>query len=85
MEHSEVFMKKEDNLVLVGFGKTHLIDMIEWIGDKEKEKILLEAPSKLPPIYRRQEICSQEEILAFLEYVGWLNNLIKQYNSQETE
>ena len=76
-------MKKEDNLVLVGFGKTHLIDMIEWIGDKEKEKNLIEDTMNQPPIYRRQEICSQEEILAFLEYAGWLRNLIEAYNKQE--
>lgn len=76
-------MEEKDNLVLVGFGKSHLIDMIEWIGDKEKEKILLEAPKNWPPVFRRQEICSQEEILAFLEYVGWLKGLIEEYNKQE--
>ena len=76
-------MKKEDSLVLVGFGKTHLIDMIEWIGDKDKEKLLLEAPLNLVPIYRRQEICSHEEILAFLEYAGWLRGLLEEYGKQE--
>jgi hypothetical protein len=76
-------MEEKDNLVLVGFGKSHLIDMIEWIGDKDKEKILLEAPMKQPPVYRRQEICSHEEILAFLEYAAWLRYLIEEYNKQE--
>jgi hypothetical protein len=84
MEYNEDFMKKKDHLVLVGFGKSHLIDMIEWIGDEEKEKLLLNAPMNQPPVFRRQEICSQEEILAFLEYTGWLTHLLEQYN-QETK
>jgi hypothetical protein len=83
MGYNGGFMEKVDNLVLVGFGKSHLIDMIEWIGDKEKEKILLEAPMKWPPVYRRQEICSQEEILAFLEYTGWVSHLIEEYEKSQ--
>ena len=71
---------KGENLVLTGFGDHDLKDMIDWIGDPEKEEDLLLAPEKLIPRYRRQEICTQEEMLAFAEYAGWLNELITAYN-----
>jgi len=70
-----------ENLILVGFGKQKLVDLIEKIGDKEKEEELLNLTlgRHLPPVYRAEKSCSEEEILAFLEFTGWLSSLVKQY------
>lgn len=73
-----------DNLILVGFGKSKLTDLIEKIGNKEKEEELLNLTlgERLPPIYRSEKSCSQEEVLAFLEYVGWLSSVVSQYTKE---
>ena len=70
-----------DNLILVGFGKHKLIDLIEKIGDKEKEEELLNLSfgEYLPPVYRSEKACTQEEVLAFLEYTGWLSSVVSQH------
>ena len=70
-----------DNLVLVGFGKLKLIDLIEKIGKPEEEEKLLDLTlgQQLPPVYRDEKSCSEEEKLAFVEYVGFLTSLIEKY------
>jgi len=70
-----------DNLVLVAFGKQKLTDLIEKIGNPEEEEGLLNLTlgRKLPPVYRAEKSCSQEEKLAFVEYVAWLSSLLKEY------
>jgi hypothetical protein len=74
-----------NNLVLVGFGKQKLIDLIEKIGDPEEEEKLLELTlgKQLPPVYRDEKSCSQDEKIAMVEYVGWLTDLLKKYNEEE--
>lgn len=71
-----------ENYVLVGFGKYILIDMLDWRGT-DKEEDLLKAIEKWPPVYRRQTICSEEELLAHLEYANWLNTLIKEFSEEK--
>jgi len=68
-----------DNLILVGFGKQKIVDLIEKIGNKEGEEELLNLVlgQVLPPIYRVETSCTQEEVLAFLEFTGWLSDLYK--------
>lgn len=54
-------------LILVGFGKKDLIDLVEKIGTPEEDE-LIRAPLNTPPRYRRKEICTPEEIGAFVQY-----------------
>ncbi len=65
-------------MVLVGFGKHDLLDMIEWIGTEEEERLLY-APTKYswPPRYRRLEICSEREINAFVTYTNWVTEKLR--------
>lgn len=78
-------MKPAENLVLVAFGKNRLVDMIDMIGDENKEEELLNLSlgKHLPPVYRPEKACSEEEKLAFLEYISWLSNLIEMYNKEK--
>jgi len=57
-----------DNLVLVGFGKQKLTELIEKIGDPEEEEKLLNLTlgQQVPPVYRIEKSCTQEEKLAFV-------------------
>ena len=73
-----------NNLVLIGFGNLKLVDLIQKIGNPEEEENLLTLTmgQELPPVYRDEASCSQEEKLAFIEYVGWLTSLIKRYNDE---
>lgn len=79
-----VNMKQTDNFILTGFGKNKLIDMLEWRGDSEKEKDLLLAPEKWPPVYRRIQICEKKEIEACREYLQWVDGLITQYENEHS-
>jgi len=73
-----------DNLILVGFGRHRLIDLIEKIGDKEKEEELLNLTlgEHLPPVYRAEQSCTEEEVLAFLEYVGWITSVVSEHTNK---
>jgi len=73
-----------DNLILVGFGRHRLIDLIEKIGDKEKEEELLNLTlgEHLPPVYRVEQSCTEEEVLAFLEYVGWISSVVSEHTNK---
>lgn len=66
-------MPKEPNdLILIGFGKHSLHDMLKWRDDPEKAVKLIKAPTEWPPHYRRIGACSQEQIETCMEYVNWL-------------
>jgi hypothetical protein len=69
-----------EDMVLVGFGSYKLKDLVGMIGSPEGEKELIEISFEkhLPPVYRRESICSQEDKLAFLEYTGWLIEMTKE-------
>lgn len=70
--------KDQEGSVLVGFGKHDLIQMMEWIGTEDEERLLY-APTKYswPPRYRRTSICSEEEIQAFIKYNHWVLDKLK--------
>lgn len=67
---------KSPAMVLVGFGKTELKDVVNKIGTQD-ENDLLRAPLRSPPRYRREEICNHEEIEAFVTYCNFLQQKIK--------
>lgn len=58
----------DNEMVLVGFGKYDLADMIKWIGT-EREMELLIAPSKWPPRWRRMGICEDADLQAMKAYI----------------
>jgi len=78
MKNDMVPRRPEEGLILVGFGKHNLKDMLEW-RDTEKEQDLAEAFKKWPPVYRREDICNQEEIKAACQYLAYLQDLILEY------
>ena len=71
-------------LVLVGFGKYNLTDMLEWI-DTDKEEDLAIAFKKWPPVYRREEICTEEDIKSACRYLAYLQDLILEYELNTPE
>ncbi len=76
-------MKQPNDLILIGFGKQNLSDLLAWIGDPEKEEELIKAPFKWPPHYRRIGICSQEEIRDCKIYVDWLFSVLNRLDNKE--
>ena len=63
--------RKETSLVLVGFGKYDLSEVLTWRGTPREEDAIL-AATKWPPRYRREAICESEDVQNYMEYVGWL-------------
>jgi hypothetical protein len=65
--------------VLVGFGKHDLKDLV---ADEDGEETLIYALTKhhWPPRYRRESICSEDEIDAFKAYMIWLQRKLKLTN-----
>lgn len=78
-ETIEPTIEPGQGLVLVGFGKHKLTDMLErWLDTDEEEK-LATAFKRWPPVYRREEICSQEEIKAACQYLAYLQDVILEW------
>ena len=63
-------------MVLVGFGKHDLKDLWAKKDTKEGLQRLIEAITikHWPPRYRRLEICTEEEVKVFKEYLHWIVN-----------
>ena len=70
-------MKVQEPLILVGIGKFDLKNMLEKAASSlEGQKTLLEAFDRhhWPPRYRRASACTDEEIVAFSNYVNWVKS-----------
>jgi hypothetical protein len=80
MEHEAA----RDGLVLVGFGKHKLADMMGWI-DTDREMELLVAFKKWGPVYREQAACEPEDIQTAVLFLKYLNDVIVEYNKFEKE
>ena len=65
-------------LVLVGFGKYNLKEMLLWQDTPQEEK-LVTAFKRWPPVYRREEICSQDDLTAACQYLVYLNDVILEW------
>lgn len=61
-------------LILVGFGKYDLSEVLSW-RDSVKELDALNASTKWPPRYRPYRLCSEEDISLFLEYGQWISSI----------
>lgn len=65
-------------LVLMGFGKHKLKDMLEWIGT-DKEEDLLRAFTKWPPVYREERIADEEDLHYACRFLAFLQDAILEY------
>ena len=74
----------KEGLVLVGFGKHKLKDMMEWI-DTPKEIDLLTAFKKWPPVYREQTACELEDVQMAVDFMAYLTRVITEYEKENTE
>ena len=74
-------MSEKEGLVLVGFGKHKLQDMLDWIGT-DKEEDLAKSFTKWPAVYRREEICSQDEIKACLQFLAFVQDLLMECDKE---
>jgi hypothetical protein len=70
--------ERSEGLILVGFGKHNLSDMLGWI-DTSKEEDLAKAFKKWPPVWRREGACSVEEVHSSLRYLAYLQDVIVEY------
>lgn len=69
--------KRQNQLILVGFGKFNLDEMLKWRGTEQEEELIF-APDRLPPRFRPESACSEEQVLTFIEYVNWTSELLDQ-------
>lgn len=63
-----------EGMVLVGFGKYDLEEILSWFGTP-KEIQALKAPLLYPVRWRRESICSDEEKSRFVEYTETIRTL----------
>ena len=64
----------KETLVLVGFGKYPLEEVMGWIGT-EREIDAIQASVKWPPVYRELRICDQKEVQRFIKYTEWISTV----------
>ena len=65
-------------LVLTGFGKHKLGDILAWIGT-EKEDDLLSAFTKWPPVYREESSCDKADIENACRFLAFIHDSIMEY------
>jgi len=71
-----------DALILVGFGKHKLSDVLDWIGtDKEEDAYF--AVTKWPPWYREARLCDDEDFSRFVWYTQWAGEITEKITGLE--
>ncbi len=83
MREEKEDVNQEEQLILVGFGKNKLSDMLKWI-DTDQEVDLIEAWKKWPPVWRRQEICSTGDIMACMQFLAYSHDLVAEWENNES-
>ena len=78
MTNNKDQVDQKEGLILVGFGKHKLEDMLKW-QNTEQEEDLATAFRKWPPVYRREGICSRDEIMSSMQYLAYLQDVILEY------
>ncbi len=81
MNEDEVEEERTPGLVLVGFGKHKLKDMLKWIGT-DQEIDLLSAFTKWPPIYREERIVDEEDMEYACRFLAFVHDSIREYELQ---
>jgi hypothetical protein len=74
----------KDGLVLVGFGKHKLKDMLKWI-DTDQEQDLLTSFKKWPPVYRELRACDAEDVEVACDFLAYLRSVIEEYDKHIKE
>lgn len=69
--------EKQEPMVLVGFGKHELKDLLKLRGTPEEDTLLL-APVNWPARYKRESICDPDEIQDFLVFGTWMHERMKE-------
>ena len=71
--------KMPEPLVLVGFGKHDLSDMIDFIDTDNEERLVSEPFEKgWPPRYRRVSACSEQEVANFKKFTNFITQVVAQ-------
>jgi hypothetical protein len=83
-EQKDVEEERTPGLVLVGFGKHRLKDMLEWIGT-DKEEDLLRAFKLWPPVWREERIVDEEEMEYACRFLAFLQDKILEYELNPPE
>lgn len=65
-------IRKESTLILIGFGKNSLEEVLSWRGSIREEDAIM-AAKKWPPVYRRESICEPGDVERYKEYVEWIS------------
>ena len=81
MNEDEKVEERTPGLVLTGFGKHKLKDMLGWIGT-EKEEDLLTAFRKWPAVYREERIADEEDLEYACRFLAFLQDTILEYELQ---
>ncbi len=76
--------ERQEGLILVGFGKHELKDMLEWAGT-DKEDDLISAFKKWPQVWRREGICTLDEITTSLQYMAFLQDAVLEYELSQPQ
>jgi len=84
MNDDEVVEEKQPGLVLVGFGKHKLQDMLQWQGT-DKEEDLAFAFKKWPAVWREERICSVGDIEAACSYLAYIQDIILEHETNTPE
>ncbi len=78
MNEDEEIEERAPGLVLTGFGKHKLKDMLEWIGT-EKEEDLLRAFKLWPAVWREERIADEEDLEYACRYMAFCQDAILDY------
>ncbi len=78
MNEDDVVEERTPGLVLTGFGKHKLKDMLGWIGTNQEDD-LLSAFTKWPPVYREERICDGEDIEYACRFLAFIQDSILEY------
>ena len=71
--------RQPEPVVLVGFGKHDLVDMIEFIDTDNEERLVSEPFEKgWPPRYRRASACTEAEVEAFRKFTTFMTQVVAQ-------
>ena len=84
MNENDAVEERSPGLVLTGFGKHKLKDMLDWIGT-EKEEDLLRAFTKWPPVWREERICSREDVDYACQFLAFLQDAVLEYELNTPE
>lgn len=73
--------ERTPGLILMGFGKHKLKDMLGWIGTDKEEDLLL-AFKKWPAVWREERIADIEDIEYACRFLAFIQDTLREYDIQ---